>query len=296
MSETWFEKRKGIKMAKQRLAPSKMTVRDVALKSGNLCAFPNCNEKIMDENSNFVGQLCHIEAAEPGGERYRASMTDEERRHANNLMFMCYRHHVITDDVAKYPTPDMQKMKQNHEKRFAGTNPHMSQLLRDWTQSSEPTFPLNLKKMNRICGWHQRDDELEYSVEELSEYIEKLRHIPIEVRHFLCVVAKRFYLMRNTRAVRYDGSMTILTSDLERALRLSGQQVADLGRSLDAYGIGDLRSSTMTQYDDVEQWTIVIYRFKSDWLFWFDAVVFCEVEGIPLEALAEDLDFSVLDE
>jgi hypothetical protein len=41
-------------------------MREVSLKSGNLCAFPGCDALIITEDSLFIGQPCHIEAAEKG--------------------------------------------------------------------------------------------------------------------------------------------------------------------------------------------------------------------------------------
>ncbi len=57
----------------KRLAPTKETLRELYLKSGNLCMFPGCAERIMDKDGKFVGQISHIEAAEPRGERFNPS-------------------------------------------------------------------------------------------------------------------------------------------------------------------------------------------------------------------------------
>jgi hypothetical protein len=98
-----------------RLAILKDTLRDVALRSRNLCAFPGCSSPIMDQNGVLVGQLCHIEAAEQGGERYNTNQTDEERRAAANLMFFCYPHHQETNDTKKYTVEVLKNMKADHE-------------------------------------------------------------------------------------------------------------------------------------------------------------------------------------
>jgi hypothetical protein len=74
---------------------------------------------MMNEASLFIGQLCHIEAAEPGGERFNPEMTNEQRRAAPNLMLMCYPHHVETNNVGRFSVLDLRKMKANHERRFA---------------------------------------------------------------------------------------------------------------------------------------------------------------------------------
>jgi hypothetical protein len=50
----------------QRLAPKGETLRELFLRSGNLCAYPGCSKFMLSENGKFVGQLRHIEAAEEG--------------------------------------------------------------------------------------------------------------------------------------------------------------------------------------------------------------------------------------
>jgi hypothetical protein len=44
---------------------------------------------MMDQDGVFVVQICHIEAAETGGERFHASMSNESRRSIKNLMLIC---------------------------------------------------------------------------------------------------------------------------------------------------------------------------------------------------------------
>lgn len=87
----------------KRLTPLPDTLRELFLKSGNLCAFPNCKALMMDADGVFIGQVCHIEAAEEGGKRFNSSISNEERRTASNLMLMCYEHHQVTNDEKKYP-------------------------------------------------------------------------------------------------------------------------------------------------------------------------------------------------
>jgi hypothetical protein len=85
-------------------------------KSGNVCAFPGCNEEVVTNRQILVGQICHIEAANPGGPRYNPNSNDEERRAFENLMLMCYKHHRETDDVASFDTQRLKAIKAAHEK------------------------------------------------------------------------------------------------------------------------------------------------------------------------------------
>ena len=56
-----------------RLTPTIQTIRALLSRTGNECFFPGCNHRFIDEDHLFIGQICHIEAAVPGGPRYRAN-------------------------------------------------------------------------------------------------------------------------------------------------------------------------------------------------------------------------------
>ncbi|ULF83722.1 hypothetical protein [Vibrio alginolyticus] len=98
-----------------RKAPKLEVIKRLCILSKNQCAFPDCDHVILNEEGEYVAQLCHIEAAEEGGQRYNPNQTDEERRAESNLMFMCHAHHKETDDVSKYSVYDLQEMKRQHE-------------------------------------------------------------------------------------------------------------------------------------------------------------------------------------
>jgi hypothetical protein len=103
----------------KRLAPKRDTLRELFLKTGNLCSFPGCDAVLMDEDGTFAAQICHVEAAEPQGERFNPSATNEERRAFSNLILFCYRHHQITNDVSQYDVATLKAMKAAHERRFS---------------------------------------------------------------------------------------------------------------------------------------------------------------------------------
>jgi hypothetical protein len=99
-----------------RLSPSTTTITKLILNSSAKCAFPGCDQKLI-ENDQLIGQICHIEAASPGGERYNSSQTDEQRRSYNNLILLCANHHKITDNVEEYTVSKLVDMKQAHERQ-----------------------------------------------------------------------------------------------------------------------------------------------------------------------------------
>lgn len=81
----------------KRLTPKQEVLRELYIKSENQCAFPKCHNVLVDEKGNFVGEVCHIEAAMPGGERFNPNMTNKERRSYDNLLLMCHHHYVVRD-------------------------------------------------------------------------------------------------------------------------------------------------------------------------------------------------------
>ena len=87
--------------------------------SGNQCAFPDCSQTFfnVDDETN-VSNICHIEAAEQGGQRYNSSSDDEYRRSFENLILLCPNHHKITDNTVIYTVEALKEMKRQHEAKF----------------------------------------------------------------------------------------------------------------------------------------------------------------------------------
>lgn len=101
-----------------RLAPSTETIRALFARSGNRCAFPGCTAQLVNDRNKFIGQICHIESAAPAGERFNSDQTDEQRRSYNNLLLLCYPHHVETDEVELYSAEHLHQIKAEHERLF----------------------------------------------------------------------------------------------------------------------------------------------------------------------------------
>ena len=101
----------------------------LAFNSGNRCAFENCRAPLTSEgiDSNFVviGEAAHICGENPGintktpSARYKKEMTDDERNHYNNLIYLCPTCHTKIDKQEKdYPAELLFKFKKNHESWF----------------------------------------------------------------------------------------------------------------------------------------------------------------------------------
>lgn len=102
--------------------PRNKTLKRLFAVSGNRCAFPNCENTIVDPTSGtVVGVICHIKAQSPDGPRYDPSQTDEERHGFDNLLLMCPIHHRIIDsDPESYTVPRLKEIKAKHEALHTG--------------------------------------------------------------------------------------------------------------------------------------------------------------------------------
>lgn len=105
--------------------PTIATVKHLFAVSGNRCAFPRCPTPMVDPTTGAVlGEVCHIEAASPGGPRYNAAMSDDERHGFGNLVLLCANHHkVVDDDDVSYTRDRLRQMKAEQVQRGTGASP-----------------------------------------------------------------------------------------------------------------------------------------------------------------------------
>lgn len=87
--------------------------------SGNLCAFPKCQTRLIHEDSGVVvGEMCHIQGKEPGGPRHNPNQSPAERDGYENLILLCSVHHkVVDDDFEAYSVERLATMKKTHRDR-----------------------------------------------------------------------------------------------------------------------------------------------------------------------------------
>ena len=74
----------------------------IAKQAGRLCSDPSCRRSTIGSNSDGDGEInlgtaSHICAAAPDGPRYDAGMTREQRRSADNGIWMCRLHGTAVD-------------------------------------------------------------------------------------------------------------------------------------------------------------------------------------------------------
>lgn len=265
----------------KRLQPKNKVLRELYSKSGNQCAFPGCNNVIVDKTGNFVGQICHIEAAEEGGERFNPNMTNEERRSYDNLMLMCYEHHIITNNVTEYPVSKLKKMKKDHEEKFSGV---IQNSCVDYGVATNFTE-------SKVC--QALSDTLEFGCSEienidnsriLNNLLSRLIDVPIETRMFLSIMVKRSFTNRFWQC----------------SVPLNEIQVAT--QKDDYYMFYQL--DILRRRELISEWTIddsncpfciLLPDSETGWNYWNDIRKYCRKSNISTDDIFVDLDFSLFD-
>ncbi len=139
--------------------------------SGNRCAYPDCSNPIFEDDGQLTGECCHIKAFSPGGPRYDASQTDEERNGVDNLMLMCSRHHAIVDkNVDRYPVEMLQEYKQMHEEKYSAETLRLTEEQLRYLQMSSKSF---WKRIDEIDQAEKEFADLKMKVD-AAESIEDL--------------------------------------------------------------------------------------------------------------------------
>ncbi|WP_050767243.1 HNH endonuclease [Bacillus sp. NRRL B-14911] len=102
--------------------PKPSTVKRLFSVSGNQCAFPKCEIKLV-QGEKVVGKICHIKARSDGGPRHDPDQTNDERRGFDNLVLMCPMHHdVIDSDEDSYTVERLTEIKRRHEEQSTHIN------------------------------------------------------------------------------------------------------------------------------------------------------------------------------
>jgi hypothetical protein len=93
----------------------------LAVRSGNHCAYPDCTRTLATEDQGadpvVTGEVAHIAGLRPGAARYDPSMTEDQRNHYSNLIYLCGDHHTQIDkQVARFSVERLRQMKEDHER------------------------------------------------------------------------------------------------------------------------------------------------------------------------------------
>ncbi|MDX8367873.1 hypothetical protein [Cytobacillus sp. IB215665] len=266
----------------KRLSPKTKVLRELYLKSGNQCAFPGCTQLLIDKDGNFIGQVCHIEAAMPGGPRFNPKQTDEERRAYSNLMLLCYEHHIVTDDVKKYSVSVLKNMKKKHEKKYTDIVSKIQESISDITESQYSTLAKNCKGINKELDWGHNQKELYEITKDVNEWASELAKLPYDTRRV-------FQIMLHRSSATGTGPV-ILASEL-RSVVSDPSQIRDHYEILVRYGF----VSEMDYDYNLEAEVVPIESCDNGWDFWGDLKEYCNITEFTLEDFIMDINFEGLD-
>lgn len=294
-----------------RQAPKFETLRKLYVLSGNLCAYPGCNKLLLDANANFVGQICHIEAASPGGERFNPNMTNEERRHFDNLMLMCYDHHIETNKVAEYPVERLKSFKREHEAKFSTEALVQSILnsLRDYTEHGadfekvkslenlfDTLYPPNIQSRRPV-------EVIERDCDAFNQTIEQYLKLSLPARRLFLIGLKHshhpFYTQWRLDTDVLYVEFSEIANKLNMTFRLNREN--DIGSLVDEIESNGLMhvSEFDVGYDRIVPrytYTAVNPKLEASEFIWLYIKDFCEKTNKDVVSFVSDLDFSELDE
>jgi hypothetical protein len=97
--------------------------RVIAARAGHLCSHPDCRAQTagpqVDESKALnVGVAAHITGASPGGPRFNANLSVEERTGAENGIWLCQTHAKLVDnDSTRFTVETVRDWKRAAERR-----------------------------------------------------------------------------------------------------------------------------------------------------------------------------------
>ena len=287
----------------KRLAPTPETIRRLFSLSGNLCYFRGCHNIMINSSGDFIGQVCHIEAAMTGGERFNKNMSNEERRSFDNLVLLCYEHHITTDDVETYDVKSLKDMKHNHESLFSEdlVVDKMLLSLKDYTRDNSFKEVLNLKNLFiTILGddYEMGQDELDDAIKSFNSSIRKYLDLtPFTRKVFACGIARSNHPLR---LYRIDNDS--LYVDFGEVCKAFGRYMNDveIWHSADEIVAKNLMLVTEVNINGDSEVERHVYSnclddCEYDINIWLWLRTYCDKSGIDIRAYLENLNFESLD-
>ena len=111
------DRNKAKNMSTNRAHISEKTLKVLLTRSQNRCAFPGCQEEIVDSTTGVVyGEVCHIEGVEAGAARHNPNLDKEAVNSEANLVLLCHKHHKLVDTLPQqYDVGWLKEIKHRHE-------------------------------------------------------------------------------------------------------------------------------------------------------------------------------------
>ncbi|MBO4269146.1 hypothetical protein [Microbispora triticiradicis] len=277
----------------KRLSPTKDTLRWLFSFSGNECAFPGCTSRLISADGTFIAQVCHIEAAQRGGERFNEQMSNEDRRAAANLMLMCHEHHVVTNDVTEYTVEVLQAMKDAHEAPFRDGLQDMFARVVDWTETTTVTPATTLHAYLAHHGWDDDGDtkSREGNVAVVAEFAETIRSLSRPAREMLVILLQRGREL--TGILSFGATYGVLLQEIVDVTGLAWDDVISRVGQLVTRNLAKIESEDWDFHEFVGPY-VATTPYPD--LHWDDILTFCQAHNVPLTEIFVNLRFDLLDD
>lgn len=176
-----------------RLAPTEATIKVLFALSGNRCAFPGCAHSLVNESGQVVSQISHIKGVKPNAARFDADADAEELRQPENLVILCYEHHIATDDVTIYTVEKMRGIKRAHEARFGGVVTGLRGTVEDATKTTVVKVPDTLvayARVNHLDLGHEEEHVRDFR-RELVSFLDVATKLTPDIRSVWSTIVDR---------------------------------------------------------------------------------------------------------
>lgn len=277
----------------KRLAPNNNTLRKLYTLSGNQCAFPGCKNILLTEDGNFIGQICHIEAASREGQRFNEKMTNEQRREYDNLILLCYEHHIETNKVNEYTVEKMKKMKWNHEKKcisFIDKVVHnMQNSFQDITQMNKAKEVESLKNLFTVINNEddRSEDEILEDITVFNRQIKKLTKMSPDAVNMFKIALKRASTDSSQLEFHAHEGVFFCPYELERSINMFNDFKF---RSI----IEEIRRNKFIDFDEDESKFFILFP-NSEINYWYYIKEYEKVKNLDYDYIFNSFDFTCLD-
>lgn len=276
----------------KRLQPDRDTLRRLYSLSGNQCAFPGCNRAMFNGEGNFVGQICHIEAALPEGERFNRFMTNEERRAFSNLMLMCYDHHIETDRVEQYPVWKMQEIKRQHEEIYSNIDRFVHQMQSTIVDVTARIGEVKVRSLTNLYielyGKDDRyDEDIEEDVQVFNRVLRQLSSFSPDAKEIFSISMARAVYEKNHFGRQTD-NLYVDPYEIERATQIDPQRLRNI--------FSEIERSNFLVFEHLDTGPVFwVCTPDSEVNLWEMIKQYCIKKNLDIRVMISGLAFSCLD-
>ncbi|MFE6548231.1 hypothetical protein ACFVHS_07480 [Streptomyces sp. NPDC057746] len=270
---------------KNRRKPLPDVARQLFVFSGNECAWgdPNCTTRLVTAEDGWVGEIAHIIGAEPTSARHEEwdGKDVDDLRHFSNLILLCKVHARNIDDKNSRDEFTVEYLRAVKERHEAPYRYGLEQLEAEFKDAVAGNTVTPATTMRRYFAWEGEELEPEEEAQVLAlicQLADRVSTLTRQARQVLALVVKENEPDCQFIERRLTADSTTLTSICNE---LAGIEAAEL--YVDEWG------------EDLPRVLLRGGAVSGIPEMWDQLRAFTEAEGIDLNEIFVDLDFSLLD-